>query len=144
MEERIDRWEERDRKMDEVFEKVVGWENEKMSLGSKGLAEVGVGEEWRSRVRRMEIKQDEKEREERRNNVVREIGVEGKAVQEEVRKLWERMGVEDDGINEVVRIGRTGREGGGMVLVNLGEGRKSGRSSRVYEDVGGREGKKVG
>ena len=114
---------ERDRRMVEVIGKVEGWEKEKRSGGDKEAVVKEIGEEWRIRVRRMEIKQDKKEREERINNVViRGIEIEGKEVKEGVKKLWERLGLEEEGIKEAVRIGKAGRDGCGMVLVKLGRG----------------------
>ena len=71
-------------------------------------------------VRKMEVKQDRKDRAGRRNNIViRGLGWEGGEVEVGVRKLWDRMGLEGVGVKEVARIGREGGDGRGMVLVKL-------------------------
>ena len=62
IEETLERLEERDRRMEEVMGKLESWEKE--------VVEEGQVEEWRMRLRRLEVMQDKKEREGRRCNVV--------------------------------------------------------------------------
>ena len=132
----MDRWEERNRRMEEVMEKVESWEKE--GRGGKGVVEEGQMEEW---MRRM-VMQDKKEREGRRINVVvRGLVIVGREVGEEVRKLWGRMGLEEGGIKEVVRIGRTGGDGSGMVLVKLAGREEKRKLMDARKNLkGGREG----
>ena len=118
IEEKLEKLEGTDRRMVEVIEKVERWEKGG-GQGKEGVEE-GQVEEWRLRLRKMEVKQDRKDREGRRNNIViRGLGWEGGEVEVGVRKLWERMGLEGVGVKEVARIGRVGGEGRGMVLVKL-------------------------
>ena len=118
LEKKLEGWEERDRWLEEVIEKVESWE--KQGRRGKGVVEEGQMEEWGLRMRRMEVMQDKKEREGRRNNVVvRGVVTEGREVGEEIRKLWGRMGLERGDIKEVVWIGKAGGGGSGMVLVKM-------------------------
>ena len=110
-------------------------------------------EDCRQRLRRLELRQDKKKREEGRNNVViRGLEIERKVVREKVRKLCERMDLEEGGIKEVVRIGDKGKVGNGMVLVKLaGRGEKlkvmeakktlKGMKERIEDDLTVEEGR---
>ena len=67
-------------------------------------------------------------------------------MREEVKSLWERIGLEEGGIKEVVRLGKAGKEKYGMVLVKL-KGREEkikvmeakrklrGRRERIEDDL---------
>ena len=124
-----------------MVEKVGKWEKQGMEGGGKEVMDEEQVEEWRLRIRKMEVKQDKKEREGRRNNVViRGIGVEGRDVEEEVKKLWGRMGLEEGGIKEVARIGTPRGDGFGMVLVKLAGREEKRRVLEARKKVkGGRE-----
>ena len=118
IEEKLEKLQGRVRRMVEVMEKVERWEKGGRQ-GKEGVEE-GQVEEWRLRLRKMEVKQDRKDRKGRRNDVViRGLGWEGGKVEVGVKKLWERMGLERVGMKEVARIGRAGGDGRGMVLVKL-------------------------
>ena len=147
MEEKVVRMGETEERMEVMIEKMERWEKEKEGRGERESEGGGGMEECRPRLRRMELRQDKKEREERRNNVVvRGMEIEGEEVEKEVKKLWTRLGVDEGGIKEVRRVGRTGKTGNGMVLVKL-EGREEkrkvmearrklkGRRERVDDDL---------
>ena len=81
-----------------MIRKVERWEEVKKGRCSREKEGGGDMEECRLRLRRLELKEDKKEREERRNNVViRGVRVGGE-VEKEVKMLWARMGMEDEGI----------------------------------------------
>ena len=146
MEEKIERLEQRDERVEEMIRKVERWEEKKGGIGSRVKEGGGDEEECMLRLRRMEIRQDKKEREERRSNVVVTGVGGGEEVEKEVKKLWARMGMEDEGIREVRRVGRTGKEGSGLVVMKLAgrdEKRKvmearrklKGRRERIDDDL---------
>ena len=145
--EKLGKLEEKERRMEEVIGKVEKWEKEAKGVERGDKEVTGNEEEWKLRVRRIEVVQDKKERERKRCNVVvRGMAGEGSDVKAEVGRVWERMGLGTEGIKEVVRLGRAGAEGGGMVLVRL-EGREEkrkvmeaksklrGRKERVEDDL---------
>lgn len=123
-----------------MMEKMERWERERE--GDKEGEKREAVEENRRRLRRIEIRQDRKEREERKKHVViRGMKIEGKEVKEEVKGLWERMGLEEGGIKEVKRIARVGKNGEGMVKLEgleekrrVMEGRKKLRGGRERID----------
>ena len=92
--------------MEERLEKVESWGKEGELRGGKGQLEREELEECRRRMRMVELRRDRKEREGRRENVaIRGLEVGGNAVvREEVKRLWERIGLEEGGIKEVVSV----------------------------------------
>ncbi|XP_076651322.1 uncharacterized protein LOC143358230 [Halictus rubicundus] len=103
-------------------EKVEMEGREKGAEGEEDRMGKGEVEEYRRRIRRIEVKQDRKEREERRNNVViRGIQTEGEGIEMEVKRVWEVMGMKYEGIKEIKKIGGMGKDGRGLVLVKLAD-----------------------
>ena len=145
MEKKVERMEVWEGRMEERMEKVESWGRDGEVGGGKGKQEREELEECRRRMRVVELRQDRKEREERRENVViRGLVVGGNAgVREEVKSLWERIGLEEGGIKEVVRLGKAGKEKYGMVLVKLKGREEKIKSDGGEEETEGQEGKRI-
>ena len=58
IEEKLERLEERDRRMEEVMGKLESWEKE--GKNGKEVVEEGQVEKWRMRLRRLEVMQDKR------------------------------------------------------------------------------------
>lgn len=85
----------------------------------KGRGQPMAAEEVK-RLRLLEVKQDRIERERKRNNVViRGMKMEGFDIREGVKELWRKMGVGLNGVREIFRVGKVGREGVGIMVVKL-------------------------
>ena len=111
-----------------MMEKVERWEKEKKGgeRGGEGGGErggeggrggdkevTGNEEEWRLRVRRIEVLPDKKERERKICNVVvKGMGEKEVTMKAEVARVWGRMGLGLEGIKEEVKIGRVGKKEG--------------------------------
>ncbi|XP_076641123.1 uncharacterized protein LOC143352486 [Halictus rubicundus] len=110
--------------MERKLENVEEWIEKKgrggQEEGRKEYEREREREEIRRRIRRLDIRQDKRERKGKRNNVVvRRIKVEGRDTKEEIKKLWEKMELRYEGVKEVRKIGKVGKDGRGMVLVMM-------------------------
>ncbi|XP_076671525.1 uncharacterized protein LOC143370375, partial [Andrena cerasifolii] len=128
----------RDREERRMMEKEIRMEREEMKKEREDRRR--SEEEWREERRRWE--EEMREERVRRGGLVEKLG----KIEEWDRRIEEGMEVMEKGIKEVVRIGRIGKEGSGMVLVRLErreEKRKvmeakrklKGRRERVEDDL---------
>lgn len=117
LERRLEMMEERGGKVDKELKRIGDAVAERGMVSGQGRTLVG-GEE--KRLRRLELKQDMVERERKRENVIiRGVKVEECDIKEVVKDLWGKMGVDMEGVKEVYRVGKVGREGIGMLVVKM-------------------------
>lgn len=122
--EKIEKWMEA---MNERQEKVEGKVEEmgrdkevERKTGGEGGVKGEVVEECRKKIRRLEVLQDKREREMKRKNIIiKRAQVEGKDPKEEVKRVWDLVGMSGEGIEEIGRIGKADKDGCGMIRVKM-------------------------